>query len=191
MDASKANITQLLVAWGKGDRQALRALTPHVQQELHRLAVHYMAKERPGHMLQATALVNEAYLKLVDWEGMQWTDRAHFFAIAANMMRRVLVDYARSNGRAKRGGNAVQVSLSQAGDVPLPPGADLIAIDDVLNELERLAPRQSKVVELRFFAGLSLEETAEALHVSVGTVRRDWSLARAWLFRELSRKGTP
>ncbi|MFN0105547.1 MAG: sigma-70 family RNA polymerase sigma factor [Bryobacteraceae bacterium] len=189
-DAQSANITQILVAWGKGDRQALEALTPHVQRELHRLAVHYMAGERPGHLLQPTALVNEAYLKLVDWEGVQWTDRAHFFGIAASMMRRVLVDYARSSGRAKRGGNAVQVSLSQAGDLPLPPGADLIAIDDVLKNLERIAPRQSKVIELRYFAGLSLEETAEAMAVSVGTVRRDWKLARAWLIRELSRKGT-
>ncbi|MEX2263948.1 MAG: sigma-70 family RNA polymerase sigma factor [Bryobacteraceae bacterium] len=188
-NASQANITQLLVAWGKGDRQALEALTPRVQQELHRLAVHYMAGERPGHMLQATALVNEVYLKLVDWEGVQWSDRAHFFGIAASMMRRVLVDYARSSGRAKRGGNAIQVSLSQVDDAPLPPGADLIAIDDVLKDLERIAPRQSKVIELRYFGGLSLEETAEAMTVSVGTVRRDWSLARAWLFRELSRKG--
>jgi RNA polymerase sigma factor (TIGR02999 family) len=189
MDTSKPNITQLLVAWGKGDRQALEALTPHVQQELHRLAAHYMAGERRGHMLQATALVNEAYMKLVDWEGVQWTDRAHFFGMAASMMRRVLVDYARTNGRAKRGGNAVQVSLSQAGQIALPPGADILAIDSALRELERISPRQCKVIELRYFASLSLEETAEAMKVSVATVRRDWSLARAWLFRELSRKG--
>jgi RNA polymerase sigma factor (TIGR02999 family) len=184
-----ANITQLLVAWGRGDQQALETLAPQVQRELHRLARHYMAGERPGHMLQATALVNEVYLKLVDWENVQWTDRAHFFGIAAGMMRRVLVDYARSSGREKRGGNAVQVSLSQADGVPLPAGTDLIAIDEALNEMERMAPRQVRVIELRYFGGLSLEETAESLRVSVGTVRRDWSLARAWLFRELSRKG--
>jgi len=186
---SKANITQLLVAWGKGDQQALEALTPHVQQELHRLAAHYMAGERPGHVLQTTALVNEAFLKLVDWKGVQWTDRAHFFGIAAKMMRRVLVDYARANRRAKRGGEAVAVSLSQVEGAPLPEHADLVSIDEALQDLERIAPRQSKVIELRYFGGLSLEETAEALNVSVGTVRRDWSLARAWLFRELSRKG--
>jgi RNA polymerase sigma factor (TIGR02999 family) len=186
---SKANITGLLLAWGKGDQSALEALTPHVQQELHRLAAHYMAGERPGHVLQATALVNEAYLKLVDWKGVHWADRAHFFGIAANMMRNVLVDYARSNARAKRGGGAVAVSLSEVDGHPFPAGADLVSIDAVLQDLERIAPRQGKVIELRYFGGLSLEETAEALKVSVGTVRRDWRLARAWLFRELSRTG--
>ena len=188
-DDPKTNITQLLVAWGRGDQEALEALMPQVQLELHRLAAHYIAGERPGHTLQATALVNEAYLKLVDWKGVQWADRAHFFGIAANMMRRVLVDYARSKGRAKRGGGAVAVSLSQVDGVPLPGENDLLSIDEVLQDLERIAPRQSKVIELRYFGGLSLEETAEALNVSVGTVRRDWSLARAWLFRELSRRG--
>ncbi len=186
---SSVNVTQLLVAWGKGDQQALEALTPHVQQELHRLALHYMAGERPGHMLQATALVSEVYLKLVDWKGVEWTDRAHFFGIAANMMRRVLVDYARSNARAKRGGGAMAVSLSQVDGDPLPQGTDLVSLDEALRDLERIAPRQSKVIELRYFGGLSLEEAAEALEVSVGTVRRDWRLARAWLFRELSRAG--
>ena len=189
IDDPKTNITQLLVAWGRGDQEALEALMPHVQLELHRLAAHYIAGERPGHTLQATALVNEAYLKLVDWKGVQWADRAHVFGIAANMMRRVLVDYARSRGRAKRGGGAVAVSLSQVDGVPLPGATDLLSIDEVLQDLERIAPRQCKVIELRYFGGLSLEETAEALNVSVGTVRRDWSLARAWLFRELSRRG--
>ena len=188
MHESKASITQLLVAWGQGDQQALEDLAPHVQQELHRLAAHYIAGERPGHILQATALVNEAYMKLVDWKGVQWADRAHFFGMAANMMRRVLVDYARSNGRAKRSGG-VAVSLSQVDGAPLPKQTDLFLIDDALQDLERIAPRQSKVIELRYFGGLSLEETAEALNVSVGTVRRDWSLARAWLFRELTRRG--
>jgi RNA polymerase sigma factor (TIGR02999 family) len=187
---SNVNITQLLVAWGKGNQQALEALTPHVQQELHRLALHYMAGERPGHVLQATALVNEAYLKLVDWKGVEWTDRAQFFGIAANMMRRVLVDYARSNARTKRGRGAMPVSLSQVDGEPLPAKTDLLSLDEALQHLERIAPRQSKVIDLRYFGGLSLEETAEALKVSVGTVRRDWRLARAWLFRELGRKGT-
>lgn len=185
---ARTEITQLLVAWGQGDAKALEVLTPHVEKELHRLAAHYMAGERPGHLLQTTALVNEAYLKLVDWKGVQWSDRAHFFGIAANMMRRVLVDYARSSGRAKRGGGMVQVTLSQVDEEPLPGEPDWQMVDEVLRDLEQVAPRQSKVVELRYFGGLSLEETAEALHVSVGTVRRDWSIARAWLFRELSHR---
>jgi RNA polymerase sigma factor (TIGR02999 family) len=188
VDDTRADITQLLVAWGQGDARALDALAPHVQNELHRLAAHYIAGERPGHTLQATALVNEAYLKLVDWKGVQWTDRAHFFGIAANMMRRVLVDYARASGRAKRGGGMVQVSLSQVDEGPLPAEPDLELVDQILSGLEQVAPRQCQVVEMRYFGGLSLEETAEALHVSVGTVRRDWSIARAWLFRELSRR---
>ena len=187
-ESTRADITQLLVAWGQGDSRALDALTPHVQKELHRLAAHYMAGERPGHTLQPTALVNEAYLKLVDWKNVQWTDRAHFFGIAANMMRRVLIDYARASGRAKRGGGMVQVSLSQVDESPLPSEPDLELVDEVLRELEQVAPRQCQVVEMRYFGGLSLEEAAEALQVSVGTVRRDWSIARAWLFRELSRR---
>ena len=181
------SITQLLVAWGHGDSTALEALAPHVQQELHRLASHYMAGERRGHVLQATALVNEAYLRLVDWQHVEWNNRAHFFGVAAQIMRRVLVDFARARRRVKRGGNAVQVSLSEALNMPQVGNVDVIALDEALKTLEELDPRQSRVVELRFFGGLSLEETAEALHVSVATVRRDWSLARAWLFRELSR----
>jgi RNA polymerase sigma factor (TIGR02999 family) len=189
-EGTRADITQLLVAWGQGDAKALDALTPHVQQELHRLAAHYMAGERPGHTLQPTALVNEAYLKLVDWKNVQWTDRAHFFGIAATMMRRVLVDYARASGRAKRGGGMMQVSLSQVDESPLPAEPDLEMVDEVLRELEDVAPRQCQVVEMRYFGGLSLEETAQALQVSIATVRRDWSIARAWLFRELSRRTT-
>ena len=187
MPDSKVEITQLLLAWGKGDSQALEALTPLVQKELHRLAAHYMVGERPGHMLQATALVNEAYLRLIDWRDVKWADRAHFFGIAANLMRRVLVDYARTNRRAKRGGGGVAVSLSEAYGAALADDTDLVSIDEALQDLERISPRQSKVVELRYFGGLSLDEAAAALNVSVGTVRRDWSLARAWLFRELSR----
>jgi RNA polymerase sigma-70 factor (ECF subfamily) len=184
-----ANITELLVAWGRGDQTALDGLTPLVHQELHRLAARYMAGERPGHILQATALVNEAYLRLVDWKGVRWQNRAHFFAMAAQIMRRILVDMARARARAKRGGRPLHVSLSEAAHVPLGETVDLVAIDDALTALEALHTRQSRVVELRFFGGLDLEETAHVLGVSVGTVRRDWSLARAWLYRELSGSG--
>ena len=180
------SITQLLVSWNQGDQAALEALTPLVLHELHRLAMRLMAGERPGHVLQPTALVNEAYLRLVDWQDVRWQNRAHFFAAAAQMMRRVLVDMARTRDRAKRGGGLLHVSLSEASDVEATtPCVDLIALDDALNTLEGLSARQCRVVELRFFGGLSLDETAHVLGVSVGTVRRDWSLAQAWLFREL------
>jgi len=187
--ASSPNVTQLLVAWGKGDPHAFDALMPEVRKELHRLAAHYMAEEPPGHELQPTALINEAYLRLVDWKNIQWSDRAHFFGMAANMMRRVLVDYARSRDRLKRGGEAIQVSFIEAANVPVPQSADVLALDKALRELEKVDPRKSRIVEMRFFGGLSQEETAEALNVSVATVRRDWSLARAWLARELKKKG--
>src|SRR5262245_61075212 len=187
-EATSPNVTQLLVAWGKGDQHAFDALMPEVRKELHRLAAHYMAEEPAGHDLQATALINEAYLRLVDWKNIRWADRAHFFAMAANMMRRVLVDYARNRDRAKRGGEAIQVSFVEAANVPTPQSADVLALDDVLKQLEEIDSRKSKIVELRFFGGLSLEETAEALDISVATVRRDWSLARAWLVRELKQK---
>jgi len=183
------NITQLLIAWGNGDRAAMDNLAPLVHKELHRVASRQMAGERPGHILQTTALVNEAYLRLVDWKNVQWQNRAHFFAMAAQIMRRILVDHARTRNRAKRGGAALQVTLSEAAEVAPRSTSDMVALDDALKTLETLDPRQSKVVELRFFGGLSLEETAEALRVSVSTVRRDWSLAQAWLYRELSGKG--
>ena len=144
-----------------------------------------MAGERPGHVLQPTALVNEAYLRLVEWKDVRWQNRAHFLAVAAHVMRRVLVDLARTRDRLKRGGGQLQVSLSEAAGVPASHGIDFVALDEALVALEQLNPRQSRVVELRFFGGLSLEETAHVLDVSVGTVRRDWSLAKAWLFREL------
>ena len=188
-EATSTNVTQLLVAWGKGDQHAFDALMPEVRKELHRLAAHYMAEEPPGHDLQPTALINEAYLRLVDWKNIQWADRAHFFGMAANMMRRVLVDYARSRDRLKRGGEAIQVSFTEAANVPIPQSADVLALDKALRELEKIDPRKSQIVEMRFFGGLSQEETAEALNVSVATVRRDWSLARAWLARELKKKG--
>jgi RNA polymerase sigma factor (TIGR02999 family) len=186
MTASQ-NVTQLLAAWTAGDAAALDALTPVIQHELHRLAARQMAGERPGHLLQPTALVNEAFLRLVDWKGIQWQNRAHFFGTAAQIMRRVLVDMARSRDRAKRGQGQVQVSLSEAENLPDAGRAtDLIALDDALKELEAVDSRKSRVVELRYFGGLSLDETALVMNISVATVRRDWSLARAWLYRELS-----
>src|SRR4030095_8921702 len=180
------NITGLLVAWGHGDQDALDALAPLVQQELHRVAARQMAGERPGHILQPTALVNEVYVRLVDLRNVKWENRAHFFGVAARIMRRILVDAARARGRTKRGGDALQVSLADVPDVAVPHTQDIVALNDALKTLETLDPRQSQVVELRFFGGLGLEEAAEALHVSVGTVRRDWSLAQAWLYRELN-----
>jgi len=179
------DITQLLVAWGGGDAAALEQLAPVLQQELHRAASRHLAAERRGHVLQTTALVNEAYLKLIDWKSVTWHNRAQFFAIASQMMRHILVDYARGQNRDKRGGNAVHVSLTHAAGVQFDSSGDVAALDEALRALESLAPRQARIVELRFFGGLSLEETAEVLEVSVGTVRRDWSLARAWLYREL------
>jgi RNA polymerase sigma factor (TIGR02999 family) len=179
------NITQLLVAWSHGDRAALEALTPLVQQELHRIARRYMASERPGHTLQPSALVNEAYVRLIEPD-TQWQNRAHFFGVAAQTMRHILVDMARARRRTKRGGGQFIVSLSEAADVSVNKGADLMALDDALQSLEAFDARKCRVVEMRFFAGLSLDEIAAVLQVSVTTVRRDWSLARAWLHRELS-----
>ena len=190
IDTPSPNVTKLLVAWGKGDQHAFDILMPEVQKELYRIAARYMAGERPGHDLQATALINEAYLRLVDWKDIQWADRAHFFGMAANMMRRVLVDHARNRGRLKRGGEAIHVSLTEAADVHASERADMLALDDVLRRLEELDPRKSRIVEMRFFGGLTLEESAEALNVSVATVRRDWALARAFLFSELKKTDT-
>jgi RNA polymerase sigma-70 factor (ECF subfamily) len=181
------DVTQLLVAWTAGDADALDQLTPVLHQELHRLAVRQMAGERPGHLLQPTALVNEAYMRLVNWKEAQWQNRAHFFGTAAQIMRRVLVDVARTRGREKRGGGRVHVSLSEAAQQPVMQRADLMALDEAMQALELVDARKSRVVELRYFGGLSLEEAALVLNVSVATVRRDWSFARAWLFRELSR----
>jgi len=188
MDApSPQEITEMLVAWKKGDESALGQLAPLVHMELQRMARRYMAGERAGHLLQPTALVNEAYLRLIDWKNVDWQNRAHFFGLAAQIMRRILVDFARARGREKRGGEGIQVSLSEAANVASRrQSADLISLDDALQSLEKLNARHARVVELRFFAGLSLKETAEALDVSVGTVRRDWSLAEAWLYRELN-----
>ena len=179
------DITQLLRAWSEGDESALEKVTPLVYRELYRLAGHYMGGERPGHTLQATALVNEAYVRLIDWKNVQWQNRAHFFAVSAQLMRRILVDYARSRRYAKRGGGARPVALEDAE----PPGDDrltvLIEIDLALQRLAAVDQRLAQVVELRYFGGLSNEETAEVLKVSPITVIRSWNFARAWLLREL------
>jgi RNA polymerase sigma factor (TIGR02999 family) len=179
-------ITHLLLDWNNGDAQALERLMPLVQNELHRLAHRYMAGERPGHPLQTTALVNEAYLRLIDTSRVQWRNRAHFYAVSAQLMRRILVDVARARNKLKRGGGGVLVSLDEALDISHEPSADLIALDEALVKLAGLDQRKSKVVELRFFGGLTVEETAEVLNVSAITVMRDWEMAKVWLLRELS-----
>lgn len=183
---SPHEVTQLLLDWSNGNQAALDKLMPLVDRELHRLAHHYMRRENPGHTLQTTALVNEAYLKLVDQKQVRWKNRAHFFALAAELMRRILVDRARRRQSAKRGGGAYKISLDEAMIVSPKRGADLIALDEVLNRLAAIDPRKSKVVELRFFGGLSVEETAEALHISAVTVMREWRLAKAWLYNALN-----
>jgi len=184
----RGQVTELLRAWGQGDEQALERLTPLVYQELRRIAGRYMARERQGHTLQATALVNEAYLRLVDAKGVDWRDRAHFLAVSSQTMRRILVDFARARHSRKRGSGAQPLSLEESLVVRGRPGADLVALDDALNALAALYPRKGHLVELRFFGGLSVKETAEVLKVSPETVMRDWRLAKAWLLRELSRK---
>ncbi len=186
---SPQEITQLLVAWSNGDEQALTSLMPMVYEELRRLASRHLGRERAGHTLQTTALVHEAYLRLIDQKEVQWQNRAHFFAIAAQMMRRILVDYARARRFDKRGGGARQVSLDEALMVSDERAADVVALDEALRSLAEFDERKSKMVELRFFGGLSIEETAEVLGVSPGTVMRDWTLAKAWLQREISKGG--
>src|SRR5262245_54755777 len=184
--APTERITKLLAAWADGDHAALEQLMPLVYEELHRLARRYMRRERPGHSLQTTALVNEAYLRLVDWKNVQWQNRAHFFGVAAGLMRRILVDFARSRNYAKRGGGArVTVSLDEAATVSRDRAREILALDEALRSLAVIDPRKSQVVELRFFGGLSLDETAEVLSVSSRTVLREWDLAKAWLNREL------
>ena len=181
------DVTELLLAWSNGDPSALEQLVPIVYQELRRLARHYMRQERLGHTLEATALVNEAYLRLVDLNRMQWQDRAHFFSVAAQTMRRILVEFARRRHRHKRGGQEQQVALDEAAEVSQDPKTDLVALNDALCALAAVDARMSQVVELRFFGGLSIEETAEVLRVSPETVMRDWRTAKVWLLRELSR----
>lgn len=178
------DISRLLRAWSEGDQNALGGLTPIVHQELRRLAHRYMQRERPGHTLQTTALVNEAYMRLVDYRRMQWQDRAHFFAVSAQVMRRILVDHARSHN-IKRGRGVQHIALDEVAVLDRDRTGDLAALDDALNALERLDPRKVQIIEMRFFGGLSVEETAEVLKVSPATVRRDWSIAKLWLYREL------
>jgi RNA polymerase sigma-70 factor (ECF subfamily) len=178
-------VSGLLRAWGDGDRDALDRLTPVVYDELRRLARRYMRGERPGHSLQTTALVNEAYMRLVDYKSMQWQNRAHFFAVSSQLMRRILVEHARRHN-LKRGGGVQHVSLEETAIVDDDRPADLVALDDAMNALARIDPRKVQVVEMRFFGGLSVEETAEVLKVSPVTVMRDWSTAKAWLYRELT-----
>lgn len=184
-EASIGDISKLLRVWSEGDQSALERLTPVVYSELHRLARRYMKGERAGHSLQTTALVNEAYMRLADYKRMRWQNRAHFFAVSAQLMRRILVEHARRHN-LKRGGGVQHVSLDEAAVVGGGRGTDLVALDDAMNALARLDPRKVQVVEMRFFGGLSVDETAEALKVSSVTVMRDWTTAKAWLYRELS-----
>ena len=183
------DVTQLLLAWGEGDEKALEELIPLVYEELRRLAKSAMRRELPGHSLQTTDLVNEAYLRIVDAKKVQWQNRAHFFAIAARLMRQILVDFARSRGSAKRSQGLRPAALEEALPISPQQSTDLAALDDALKSLARLDARKSQVVEMRFFGGLTVEETAEALKVSEKTVRRDWDLAKVWLMRELSAGG--
>ena len=184
----RRDVTALLIAWGGGDEAALSQLLPIVHDELHRLARRLMRGERDGHTLQTTGLVNEAYIRLVDLSRVRWQDRTHFFAMSARLMRRILVDHARSRKFQKRGGSLRQVSLDEALVVGAQRSEDLVALDDALSALAAVDERKSRVVELRFFGGLSVEETAEALGVSAETVMRDWRLAKVWLLRELSER---
>lgn len=184
-DPLSQNITHLLKEWSDGDQQALDKLTPLVYQELRQQAARYLRKERPGHSLQATALINEAFLRLIDVKDVRWQNRAHFFAIAANLMRRILVDHARRRDAEKRGGSQILLTLDDAFAANSQPDVDLLAIDEALNKLATFDAQQARVVELRFFSGLTVEETAAALGVSPKTVKRDWSVARAWLRREI------
>jgi len=182
---SPQNVTQLLVDWSNGDKSALEKLFPLVYDELRRAARQYMRRENPGHTLQTTALVHEAYLRLIDQRHTQWRNRAHFFAIAAQIMRRILLDHARSYQYKKRGGGAHQVSLDETAIVSQGKAAEMIVLDDALNELAKIDPQQSRVVELRFFGGLTVEETAEVLSLSPATIKREWSAAKAWLYHEI------
>jgi RNA polymerase sigma factor (TIGR02999 family) len=184
---SAPDVTQLLVNWSRGDQAALEQLMPLVYGELRRLAAAYLRRERSNHTLQSTALVNEAFLRMVQQHEVQWRNRAHFYGIAAQMIRRILVDYARSQHAEKRGSGAIKLELDEAMAVAQKlPDVDLLALNDALDRLAQLDERQSRVVELRFFAGLSIEETAEVMHLSSASIKREWHTARAWLFREMS-----
>ena len=185
---NKQDISALLVDWRNGDQAALDRLMPLVYDELRRLARHYMRGERAGHTLQATALVDEAYMRLIDYKKMQWQNRAHFFAVAAQLMRRILVDHARARNYQKRGGVQQRLSLTHADRLANEPDVDLVALDDALKILATMSEQQSRIVELRYFGGLTIEETAEVLDISHATVERDWAVARAWLRREVGKR---
>ena len=179
------NVTALLQRWSSGDRDALEELTPVIYAELHRIARHYLGREREGHTLQTTALVNEAYLRLIDWKTAKFENRAHFFGIAAHLMRQILVDFARKRPRVK-GDELHRVSLDEAFTVTAGKTADLVALDEALDQLAKFDPRKARIVELKFFGGLTVEETSEVVGLAAVTVMREWSKAKAWLFRELS-----
>jgi RNA polymerase sigma factor (TIGR02999 family) len=180
-------VTQLLIAWSNGDQSAFDQLMPLIDEELRRLAHRYMSRERAGHTLQTTALVNEAFLRLVNRKNLRWQNRAHFFGLAAQVMRTILVDHARSHASAKRGGGARNLELDEALVVSQQKAAEVIALDEALKQLALIDPRQSRIVELRFFGGLTVEEAAEVLHVSPVTIKREWSTAKAWLYHELAK----
>ena len=188
MSNEQVQVTQLLLDWSNGDAAAFDELLPFVHEELIRLARRYMRRERVDHTLQTTALVNEAYLRLVDQSSVHWQGRAHFFAIAARTMRRILVDYARTRGYSKRGGDVVRVSLDETAVLSSTPNSDVVAIDEALRELAAIDERKSHIVELRFFGGLSIEETADVLNISPTTVQREWRFAKAWLYSFISRE---
>lgn len=185
MTPSPSNVTQMLHDWSDGDREALDKLVPIVYEELRRQAARYLRRERPGHTLQTTALIHEAYIRLIDQKNVHWQNRAHFYAIAARLMRRILVDHARSRRAAKRGGSDIKLPLEDAMIASEGREVDLVALDEALERLAAIDPQQSRVVELRFFSGMSVEETAEVLGVSTRTVKRDWNVAKAWLRREI------
>jgi len=186
-DKKKIDITQLLSDWSNGDKEALELLIPLVYDELYRLARGYMNREQAGHTLQITALVNEAYLRLANWKEARWENRSHFFGVAAQLMRRILVDFARSRNYEKRGGGLRQIELNEVADLSIRRDTDFVMLDDSLKSLAEIDQRKSQIVEMRFFGGLSVEEVAEVLDVSPRTVMREWGLARAWLFREMNR----
>jgi len=185
-EAQTHEVTQLLIDWSNGDRAALDKLMPLLDEELRRLAHRYMRQERAGHTLQTTALINEAFLRLVNRKNLQWQNRAHFFGIAANLMRTILVDHARSHASAKRGGGAHKLELNEALVVSQQKASEVVALDEALKQLALIDPRQSRIVELRFFGGLTVEEAAEVLQLSPVTIKREWSTAKAWLYHELA-----
>jgi RNA polymerase sigma factor (TIGR02999 family) len=186
--ASTHEVSQLLIAWGNGDRAALEKLIPVVYQELHRIAARYMRHESPGHTLQTTGLVNEAYLKLVDQKNMQWQNRAQFFGVAAQLMRRILVDHARKHARLKRGGAIKKVSLDEASVISMDKADRFLALDEALTSLAEIDPDKSRIVEMKFFGGLNYEEVAEVEKVSSRTIRREWRKAKAWLYQEMQKR---